>query len=131
MSTNSIVAAHQRLAEALDELRATRGAGASDTELFSVLTVCEGVVRRLDAITVGAVATLTRRGAFAERGYKSASMVVKNLLGCEQGEARRRVAAADQVSPRVGLDGTVLPPRLPATQQYSPPDRPACAELRR
>jgi 5-methylcytosine-specific restriction protein A len=30
-------------------------------------------------------------------------------------EARRRTHAAEQVCPRVGLDGAVLPPRLAAT----------------
>jgi hypothetical protein len=33
----------------------------------------------------------------------------------ERAEARRRVIAAEQVGERVGLDGQVLPPRLPAT----------------
>ena len=35
--------------------------------------------------------------------------------GCDRFEAHRRVAAAEQVCPRVGLDGAVLPPRLLAT----------------
>ncbi len=38
-----------------------------------------------------------------------------DLLGWERFEARRRVVAAEQVVPRVGLDGAVLPARLPAT----------------
>ena len=36
-------------------------------------------------------------------------------MGWERFEARRRVVAAEQVTPRVGLDGAVLPARLPAT----------------
>ncbi len=38
-----------------------------------------------------------------------------DLLGWERIEARRRVVAAEQVCPRVALDGAALPPRLPAT----------------
>ena len=54
---------------------------------------------------------------FAERGYRSATAALSDLLGWERFEARRRVTAAEQVAPRVGLDGTVLPARLPATAE--------------
>jgi Domain of unknown function (DUF222)/HNH endonuclease len=40
---------------------------------------------------------------------------LRDLLGWERFEARRRVTAAEQVCPRVGLDGGALPPRLAAT----------------
>ena len=52
---------------------------------------------------------------FAERGYKSATRALSDLLGWEHFEAHRRVSAAEQVAPRIGLDGSVLPARLPAT----------------
>ena len=52
---------------------------------------------------------------FAEHGYKSAVQALSDLLGWERFEARRRVTAAEQVTPRIGLDGAVLPARLPAT----------------
>lgn len=89
--------------------------GAGDDELLSALTLCEGTARRLDRVTVSSVAALSRRGAFAERGYRSSVSALGDLLGWERFEARRRVVAAEQVCPRVGLDGAVLPPRLPAT----------------
>jgi 5-methylcytosine-specific restriction protein A len=38
-----------------------------------------------------------------------------DLLGWERGDAKRHLTAAEQVRARVGLDGTPLPPRLPAT----------------
>lgn len=58
--------ADARLAtEALDALSTTADPAATDTELVSVLTVCEGLIRRLDQITVSAVGDLQRRGAFA------------------------------------------------------------------
>ena len=66
-------------------------------------------------ICVEAIGTLTRRGAFAERGYRSSANALTDLMGCEPGEARRRVTAAEQVRPRVGLHGEVLASRLPAT----------------
>ena len=89
----------------------------SDDELLAVLRACESATRRLERAAVGAIATLSRRGVFAERGYKSPAKAVADLLGCEHFEARRRVTVADRVVPHVGLDGSVLPPRLPATAE--------------
>ena len=113
--TESPSAAAQRLlmqtAEALGEVTES----GSDVELMALLSTCDTVVRRLDQATVNAVAVLERRGVFAERGYKSAAAALSDLLGWERFEARRRVVAAEQVTPRVGLDGAPLPARLPAT----------------
>jgi 5-methylcytosine-specific restriction protein A len=113
--TESPSAAAQRLlvqaAEALCEVTES----GSDVELVTLLSTCENVVRRLDRATVNAVAVLERRGVFAERGYNSAAAALSDLLGWERFEARRRVVVAEQVTPRAGLDGAVLPARLPAT----------------
>jgi 5-methylcytosine-specific restriction protein A len=117
VSTDRVAAAHRLLVEAVDALVAAAGPGAGDGELLSVLTVCEGVARRLDRVVVGAVADLERRGTFAERGYKSSAGALGDMLGLERFEARRRVVAAEQVCPRAGLDGSHLPARLPATAE--------------
>ena len=118
MSASPLTNAHRLLAEAFDELAAAAESGATtDDELLAALRLCEGAARRLDRAAVRVVAVLSRRGAFADRGYKSAVKAVADLLGCEQFEARRRVVAAEHVCPRVGLDGTVLPPRLAATAE--------------
>ena len=105
MPTGSLTTAHRLLAQAVDELSAVAESGADD-ELVSLLTVCEGAARRLDRVTVDAVAALERRGTFAERGYKSTAGALRDLLGWERFEARRRVTAAEQVTARVGLDGS-------------------------
>jgi hypothetical protein len=113
--TESPSAAAQRLlVQAADALFSV-AQSSSDAELVSVLTTCEGVIRRLDRVSVEAVAALDRRGVFAERGYKSPVRALSDLLGWEGFEARRRVVAAEQVTPRTGLDGSLLPARLPAT----------------
>ena len=54
---------------------------------------------------------------FAQRGYRHPAWALADLLGMERAEARRRVIAAEQVGERVGLDGQLLPPRLPATAE--------------
>ena len=115
MSTGTVTLAHQGLVEALEGLRATMSTGAGDDELFAVLRSCAAVMRRAEVICVETIGTLARRGGFSERGYRSIPMAVAELMGCEPFEACRRVIAAEQVRPRVGLDGGMLPPGLPAT----------------
>jgi hypothetical protein len=107
MSTTSLADAHRLLLQAVDALDEAAGAG-GDAELVAVLALCETVGRRLDRVTVSAVAALERRGVFAEKGYKSATSALGDLLGWERFEARRRVTAAERVTPRVGLDAARL-----------------------
>lgn len=115
MSTGRLAPAHRLLGQAIDGLREAAGGSASDDELLSVLAPCEGASRRLDQVSVNTVAALRRRGAFAERGYRSPAAALTDLLGAEYVDARRRVLAAEQVCTRIGLDGAPLPPRLPVT----------------
>jgi uncharacterized protein DUF222/HNH endonuclease len=117
MSSSPVGAAYRLLTEAVDELAAIGNPAATAEDLLSVLTISEGVARRLDQIVVGVVADLLRRGTFAERGYRNAVTAVADLVGWDRAEARRRVSAAEQVCPRTGLDGAVLPARLPATAE--------------
>src|SRR5689334_22272818 len=114
VTDTALASAHRLLAQAADAVAALAESG-SDDELLAVLTMCEWAGRRLDRAVVGAVAALQRRGTFADRGYKSTAGALGDLLGWERFAARRRVLAADQVTSRVGLDGAVLPARLPAT----------------
>ena len=82
-----------------------------------MLTLCAAMACQLDQVTVATVAGLDREGVFTERGYKSPVQALSDLLGWEGRESRRRVVAAEQVTPRAGLDGSVLPPRLSATAE--------------
>ncbi|MGQ0576758.1 MAG: DUF222 domain-containing protein [Pseudonocardia sp.] len=115
MSESRLVAVHRLLAHAVDELAAAAGPSASDGELLSALTICEGVARQMERVGVGAVAVLERRGVFAARGYRSPAEALHDLLRWERADARRRVVLAEQVVGRVSLDGSALPPLLPAT----------------
>ena len=117
MASSPVVAAHQRLTEAVDELSVACSPTADSDDLLSALTVAEGAARRLDQIVVTVVADLLRRGTFAERGYRNAVTAVADLMGWDRAEARHRVSAAEQVCPRTGLDGAALPARLPATAE--------------
>jgi 5-methylcytosine-specific restriction protein A len=115
--TESPLAAAQRLfAQAVEALRGVAEAGAAG-ERVSVLTLCAAMACQLDQVTVATVAGLDREGVFTERGYKSPVQALSDLLGWEGRESRRRVVAAEQVTPRAGLDGSVLPPRLSATAE--------------
>jgi hypothetical protein len=115
--TESPLAAAQRLfAQAVGALRGVAEAGSAGERVL-VLALCEATARQLDQVTVATVAGLDRDGVFADHGYKSAVQVLSDLLGWERFEARRRVVAAEQVVPRIGLDGSVLPARLAATAE--------------
>jgi hypothetical protein len=114
VTDTALAIAHRLLEQAADAVSALAESG-SDDDLIAVLGLCEGATRRLDRAVVDAVAALERRGVFAERGYRSTAGALRDLLGWERFEARRRVLAAEQVTARVGLDGAVLPARLPAT----------------
>jgi Domain of unknown function (DUF222)/HNH endonuclease len=104
------------LTQAVSALAAVVGSG-DDADLVSVLTTCGSAARQLGRVVVDAVAALNRRGVFAAKGYKSPTQALSDLLGWERVEAHRRVSAAEQVTPRIGLDGTVLPARLAATAE--------------
>jgi 5-methylcytosine-specific restriction protein A len=111
MSDGSLPVAHRLLSQAVDVVSAAPASGSGD-ELITLLSVCEASTRRLDQITVDAVAALQRKGTFTERNYKTAGAALSDLLGWERFEARRRVVADESVTARVGLDGAA---RLPHT----------------
>lgn len=115
MSDDPARRAAQRIDAALAGLAELAGPGTGDGDLLTLLTLCEAAVRRIDRLLVGALAEVERRGVFAERGYRSSAAALGDLLGWDRAEARRRLAAAPLVRPRVGLDGAALPPRLGAT----------------
>ena len=81
--TESPSAAAQHLLHAVDAVLETVGS-ANDAELVALLTTCAAVVRRLDRVTVDAVAALDRRGVFAEKGYTSPAAALSDLLGFER-----------------------------------------------
>ena len=111
-------------------MRDAVGSG-SDAELVAAMTVrARRVVRRLDRVTVDAVAVLDRRGVFAERGYKSPVQAFSDLLGWEGFEARRRVVAAEQVTSRTGMDGAVCRPGCRPPRRCSPTAGRACGTSR-
>lgn len=115
MSSDRLARAHRLLTEAVAALEEATGPGATAEERLSVLTLCEGAVRRLDRVTVSTVAGLDRDGTFTERGYRNPANALADLLHWDRADARRRTLAADHVHPRTGLDGTELPARLPTT----------------
>ncbi|MCE3551542.1 13E12 repeat family protein, partial [Pseudonocardia sp. RS11V-5] len=105
------------LDQAVDALVAATGPGAAASELVQTLRVRESVTRRLEQLGVQVVAELDRRGTFAEHGYASPTRALQDLLCLDRGVAAQRVAVADAVCPRIGLDGAALPARLPATAE--------------
>jgi 5-methylcytosine-specific restriction protein A len=114
MAASLLDTATQRVADALDELAAITHA-APDTDLLSALLVCEGLTRRVDAISTAAIGALDDRGAFLERGYRSAARALADLLGWDHPYARTRATVAADVRSRTTLTGEQRPAQLPAT----------------
>jgi hypothetical protein len=114
VSETPLDAASRLFAQADEALREAAGPAASEADLLGVLTLGEGVRRALDQAAVTVLADLERRGTFSERGYRSSPAALADLLGWERVDARRHLTAAEHVRPRLGLDGTPLPPRLAA-----------------
>jgi 5-methylcytosine-specific restriction protein A len=114
VTESPLASAHRLFRQAVDALSVAARSG-KDDDRVSVLTLCEGMVRQLDRVTVTTVAALERDGVLAERGYRSSGQALSDLLGWERFESRRRVVAAEQVTERTGLDGAPVPARLPAT----------------
>ena len=112
--SDQVVAARDRLLEAVAELRAITMSASGD-ELCSVLGAVESGQRSLDQVSVATLAAIDRQGVFAEHGYRSPSGALADLLRWDPRRSRRFVTAAGQVVERVGLDGETLPARLPAT----------------
>lgn len=115
MVAEPLVAAHGLLEQAVGAVEAACGPGAGDADLLSALRFCEGASRQMERLSVTALADLIRRGTLAERGYASVPKALTDLVGLDWAEARRRAVVAEQAVARVGLDGAVLPARLPAT----------------
>ena len=129
MTESPLAAALHLLVRAADAVRDAVGS-AGDADLIAAMTVCEGVVRRLDGVTVDAVAAVERRGAFTERGYTSPTRALSDLLGWEAFEARRRVVAAEQVAAGRGWMETRCRRGFLRPQQCSPTAGRACGTSR-
>ncbi|GAA2875117.1 HNH endonuclease signature motif containing protein [Pseudonocardia halophobica] len=115
MDAGPVGTARERLQQAIAQLTDTAGPSAAPDDLIAALVAYEEARRFLDRAVVDATADLQRRGVFAERGYRSPTGALSDLLGWERFEARRRVIAAENVCEQIGLDGVPLPARLPAT----------------
>jgi 5-methylcytosine-specific restriction protein A len=101
--------------ELLAALESASACSASESDMVAALRDY-GIARdRLDAAGVQLIAAMTRRGVFAAHGYHRPEYAVADLLGWDRRPARRRVALAEQVCERVGLDGQLLAAPLPAT----------------
>jgi len=87
----------------------------SSPEPLAALLVAEGAARRADRAKIAQIAVIDRDGSFAEKGYKSTTAGLKDLLGWDHDVARQHVRVAQQVGPRTALDGAPLEPVLPVT----------------
>jgi len=87
----------------------------SSADPLAALLVAEGGSRLMDRIKIEQIAAVEREGSLAEKGYKTTTGGLKDLLGWDHDIARQHLRVAQHVGPRTALDGAPLEPVLPAT----------------
>ena len=114
MSNEAVDDAEKLLRDGFVALAAAAGSDAGDEDLIAVLRVQAWAERATQRAMVDTVADMQRRGVFARHGQRPETALA-DLWGVERRQARRVVTAAEQATPRVDLQGQVLPARLPGT----------------
>ena len=111
-STRERVVAQFRAA--VDALYELQMAMVPDAELLELLREVEVQRRRLDGVDHRLVAEVDARGLAFERGCRGTAALLVQVLRVDAGEATARVAAAQELGPRVGVSGEQLGPIFPA-----------------
>ena len=114
MASGGVDDAEKLFSDGFAVLAAAAGADAVDEDFVAVLRVQAAVERAVQRAMVDTVAVMQRRGVFARHGQRAVTALA-DLWGVERVEARRVVVAADLATPRVDLQGQVLPAQLPGT----------------
>ena len=114
MSNEAVDHAEKVLRDGFVALATAAGSDAGDEDLIAVLRVHAWAERATQRAMVDTVADMQRRGVFARHGQRPETALA-DLWGVERRQARRVVTAAEQATPRVDLQGQVLPARLPGT----------------
>jgi hypothetical protein len=112
MTDSRIIEAGREFVSAIDDAGASP---ASDAEMIDALRDYGTIHDRSEAAAVLHVGRMIRRGVFTAHGYTRPEYAIADLLGWDRRPARRRVKLAEQVCPRISLDGQLLPALLPAT----------------
>jgi hypothetical protein len=98
---------------ALNELADFAWDTASEDEVINRVRDIERWSRQLYSLSLTGTAQLDARGAALTRGATSTAVFLRQLLRISPDQARRRVADAREVCPRVRLTGEVVEPVLP------------------
>ena len=96
-------------------LDVSRSPSTTSAERIEVLREWGATSDRIGAGGVPLIAAMDRAGDFQLHGYTKPAYAIADLLGWDRAPARRQVRLAEQVCPRVALDGQILPAHLPAT----------------
>ena len=98
---------------ALNDLADIAWDAAGEDELIAAVRDIEMWSRRLYSISLAVTAELEARGVALSRGATSTAVLLRQVLRISPGQARRRVADARDVCPRVTVTGEVVEPALP------------------
>src|SRR5690242_21944113 len=108
---SSLSAACDAVDEALDKLAAVSGEVSATAQCRQLLARMESWCRRVPSLQHELLNELREHATAEELGGKL-SLAVANDLRITKGEARRRLAEAEDLGSRTTLTGQPLPPRL-------------------
>jgi hypothetical protein len=111
--SSAVVARLAALSAAVDELLLVDLSRESADGVLGLVRALEVQRRRLDGVDQRVVAELDRRAVAADVGYRDTTGLLCGLLRLDPAEARRRVAAAGELTPRVLASGAVIEAVLP------------------
>jgi hypothetical protein len=89
----------------------------SDVELVSALTATEVELRQAHSRMLGILSEVDGRGVAATLGYANTPALLVHVLRISRGEARNRVAQAEDLVSRTTLTGSVVEASLPRTAE--------------
>ncbi len=115
MDSCSVDTAVAHLRAGMDLLAGLDAEALSDRAVLGVLDDIEVLRRRLPALDHRLLAQLTAHASPVALGAKNMVQVLAERLRISTGEARRRLAEADDLGPRRAITGEPLTPRLAAT----------------
>jgi hypothetical protein len=103
------------LRDAVDQLHALDLTCCSDEEVLGLLRELETQQRRIPTVEHAAIAEVESRQLAHQRGCKSTSVLLRQLLRLDPREAAARLRAATDLGPRHTLAGERLPAIFAAT----------------
>jgi hypothetical protein len=113
LSAESMDSALSRVQDAMDVLAAVELTSATDEQVLEFWRGLEAVRRRLEPVDHAVIAQVNQRSLAFTHGCRSTAVLARQVLRIRPAEATARVRAAENLGPRVAVNGERLEPIYP------------------